>query len=116
MKQNYFGIQTTFIIGVVLSVAIIKYAIGFNNFMVLFWDVRSIIIVLGGVLAATHMHFTDAQFFKFFSRLIVAFSIKAKHNLVQDIDYIVYISTTIQSKGVTSILSDIENCKNPFLP
>ena len=66
MKQNYFGIQTTFIIGVVLSVAIIKYAIGFNNFMVLFWDVRSIIIVLGGVLAATHMHFTDAQFFKLF--------------------------------------------------
>lgn len=115
MKRSYFGIQTTFLIGIILSVLIIKYAIGFTTFMVLFWDFKSIMLVLGGVIAATHIHFTDNQFFKIFSRLRVAFNPMSRINLVNDIDEIIFISNTIKTKGITGILPHIEACRNPFM-
>ena len=115
MKKSYFGIHLTFVVGIALSLFIIKYSIGIDNIMTLFWEPKSMVLVLGGVIAATQMHFTDTQFHKLFSRLTVVFSMKAQHSLVRDVNYLADISSEIQAKGITAISSDIENCKDPFL-
>ena len=115
MKRFIFKIELTVIIGIGLSIFIIKYAIGTEYIMQLFWNPPSIALVLGGVIAATTIHFPNTQFRQIFSRLIVALSFKSKHKLIEDIDNLVDIATTVQANGMASIMPKIETCTDHFL-
>ena len=108
-------LDITLMIGIILAFALNAYAIGFQYIIELFWNPSSLIIVLGGVIAATHLQFPDTQFKKSISRLRVAFSMKQTQNFLVDIDYISDLSRKIRVQGIDSIQSDIDSQKDHFL-
>lgn len=109
------GLDVTLILGVVLALALNSYAIGFDYILNLFWNPSSLIIVLGGVFAACHIQFPDTQFKKVFSRMKVAFSFKAKHNIKRDIEFIADLGKKVRVQGIESIQSDIDKEPDHFL-
>jgi len=104
---------TTFI-GVIAGVFLLLAAIGVENGMKFFYDKNSLLIVAGGTLAATLVHFPITQIIKMFSRLKAIFFTK-KPVLSRVIDQLVEISTLIKSEGKMELVKELEFIHDPFL-
>lgn len=114
-KKRRFGIDVTLMIGVILAFVLNGYAIGMDYILELFWNPPSLIIVLGGVIAATHLQFPDTQFKKIFSRLRIAFSIKQTQNFIIDINFMSELGKKVRVQGIESIQEDIDQQNDHFL-
>jgi len=104
---------TTFI-GVIVFVVLLLKVIGIENGLKFFYDRNSILIVGGGTLGASLVHFPVTQLIKMFGRLKVIFFTR-KPRLSMVIDQIVEISQTVKSEGKMELVKKMENIPDPFL-
>ena len=104
---------TTFI-GIIVGVFLLLMAIGLENGIKFFYDKNSVLIVAGGTLAATFVHFPITQIVKMFSRLKAIFFTK-KPVLSRVINQIVDISILIKSEGKMELVKEVEIIQDPFL-
>jgi chemotaxis protein MotA len=115
-KRNFYSSfpDPTTIIGTFLGVFLLLNAIGIENGMKFFWDPPSLIIVLGGTMAASLVHFPVTQLIKMFRRLKVIFFTK-KPVISRVINEMVSMSEIIKIEGKMSLVKQIEGINEPFL-
>lgn len=104
----------TVIFGVFIGISLLFYSIGIETGIRFFYDVPSIMIVLGGTLGAVLVHFPFNQLKGFFSRLKVIFSFK-RYNYQADIEYLVSLSKKSHSEGRMALSSEISKIEDHFL-
>lgn len=104
----------TAIIGVIIGILLLAKVIGLQTGLRYFISQEAALVVLGGSLAATLVHFPVTQFFKVGGRLKAIFSIKKK-NYQADIEQITAIAEKIKKDGRLSINKDLEKINDHFL-
>jgi chemotaxis protein MotA len=104
----------TVILGVVIGISLLLNAIGIDMGLKLFFHPPSIMIVLGGTLGATMVHFPITQIFKLGPRLRVIFSFRSR-NYKRDIDKVAGIAEKVKKEGRMSINNEIPRIKDHFL-
>ena len=104
----------TIFVGILLGVGLLLQAIGFENGVKLFLHADSILIVLGGLLGATLVHFPVSQLWKLKSRLIKVFFAK-KIDYYEDIKKVVFIVERSKKEGRRALINDIEKIEDHFL-
>ncbi|RAP34386.1 motility protein A [Candidatus Marinamargulisbacteria bacterium SCGC AG-439-L15] len=102
------------LIGIALGISLMTQAIGIESILNLFYHPASLLIVLGGTVGATLVHFPFTQVIKFGGRLMVIFSMK-KHDFQKDIDSLVGLAQKVEQEGKSAILPDIESNKDHFI-
>ena len=73
----------TVFLGIIVGVGLLLHAIGIEVGMRLFYHPQSLLIVCGGMLGATLVHFPLSQLFKTPGRLKVIFSLKSKNFILR---------------------------------
>ena len=109
------SIEFTFIIGIIIATIVLYYGVGFSDLKLLFWNTKSILIVLGGTISATFLNCPNIHFKKLLSRLSVAFSFNSPQTLEKDILYLATISKNIKINRSETLNSTIKNSSDPFL-
>ncbi len=104
----------TIIIGILIGTYFMMTAIGIESVLALFYHPEALLMVLGGTICATMVHFPWTHFSKFPSLAKIIFSMK-KYNLKKDIDFLVAISKKVKLTGKSSINSDIQGILDHFL-
>lgn len=104
----------TVFVGILVGVSLLMNAIGIETGMKLFFHPASLLIVLGGTLGATLVHFPITQLFKLGPRLKVIFSLKSR-NSKQDIELITSIGEKLKKEGRLSLSKEISKIKDHFL-
>ncbi|MDA1354013.1 MAG: MotA/TolQ/ExbB proton channel family protein [bacterium] len=104
----------TVIIGIVAGTYFLLQAIGLESVLSLFFNPNAMIMVLGGTICASMVHFPWTNFSKIPELLFVIFSMK-KHNYKKDITFITALSKKIKMQGKTSIKDDIQCISDHFL-
>lgn len=100
-------------IGLVIAAVMLSQTIGLEMIYSLFYQPNSLFFVLGGIAAATCIHFPLKELKKTAARLKVALSIK-KYDPKQDIEFFVYLAKKVKANGKSSILEDIKIKKDHF--
>ena len=70
----------TVILGVIIGCGLLLKAIGLELGMKFFFHPPSMLVVLGGTIGATLVHFPLTQLFKLAGRLRVVFSLKSRNS------------------------------------
>ncbi|MDD5457226.1 MAG: MotA/TolQ/ExbB proton channel family protein [Candidatus Margulisbacteria bacterium] len=104
----------TTILGVIAGILVLLMAIGLDRGLKFFIQKEAIVIVFGGTLAASLVHFPLTQIFKMLGRLKVIF-LTRKAVPERVIDQLVEISQTIKAEGKMAIVKDLDNISDPFL-
>ncbi|MBT6120909.1 motility protein A [bacterium] len=104
----------TIFLGIFLGLGLLLHAIGIENGLKLFLHTDSILIVLGGLLGATLVHFPMSQLLKLKSRLKKVFFSK-KINYFEDIKNIIVIVERSKKEGRRALIQDIDGIKDHFL-
>lgn len=104
----------TAILGLCIAIWLLLSSIGIETGMKLFWDPPAMIIVFGGILGASMVHFPITQFIKLFGRLKVVFGFRRK-DYQKDIEQITMIADKIRKDGRLAINKDIEKISDHFL-
>lgn len=111
------------IIGFILAIGLIIFSIMLNtdNGWTLvadnlqnFWDIPSVMIVLGGVIAVLMISFPGKHFTKFLKHLKIIF-LPQKFRPQDYIAQIVDLATEARVNGLLSLESKLEETKDPFL-
>ena len=79
-----------------------------------FFNLPSLLIVLGGVIGASLIHFPITQCLKTFARLKVAFSLKS-HDYIKDINLLLDIATKAKKKDRKEVYKIIDKVDDHFL-
>ncbi len=103
---------TTFL-GVIAGILLLMTAIGLNNGLKFFVQHEAFVIVFGGTLAASLVHFPLTQLFMMIPRLKVIFMTK-KAIPARVIDQIVALSTLIKSEGKMAVSHEIDSIQDSF--
>eukprot|EP01047_Picozoa_sp_COSAG01_P000221 COSAG01_NODE_3_length_63519_cov_1591.007663_39_plen_258_part_00 len=104
----------TVIIGIIGGTALLIYAIGLENVLVMFVDPNSLIIVLGGTIAATMIHFPITQLKKTIPWLMVTFAIKRK-GFDKVIEEFIEVATQYKREGRVGMSKNVDKIKDMFL-
>lgn len=104
----------TVFIGIVIGLGLLLRAIGVELGMSLFFHPESMLIVLGGTIGATFVHFPITQLFKMGARLKKIFSLKVR-NYQRDIEEITRIAEKFKKEGRLAVNNELENIKDHFL-
>lgn len=102
------------LVGVFLASFIVSKAIGFEEFLNIFFHIESILIVLGGVMAAALVHFPFNQMMKIFSRIRVLFSMK-RYDYSKTINMIEEMSKKVRAEGKVSVKELVNKADDHFL-
>lgn len=102
------------IIGIILGTVLLIYAIGLENVMVMFVDPNSLIIVLGGTVAATMIHFPMSQLKKTMPWLFKTFAMKRK-GYQHVIDEFLEVATQYKREGRVGMGKNVDKIKDMFL-
>ncbi len=103
---------TTFL-GVLAGVMLLLTAIGLDNGLKFFMQKEAFIIVFGGTLAATLVHFPLTQLFKMFGRLKVIFLTKkaVPDRVIQQIEE---LAKLVKSEGKMALVKEVDVIVDPF--
>ena len=104
----------TVFLGIITGVGLLLNAIGLENGMQLFYHPPSLMIVLGGTLGATMVHFPVSQLLKLGSRLRVIFSLHTQ-SYRKDIDIVTKIGDKMKKEGRLSLAQELNKIKDHFL-
>lgn len=101
------------IIGVVSGLGFIVMGIMLGSGIMLFWNLPSVVIVVGGSLAATMIAFPLSNFLSFFKATmkVFMFKIEKPENIIATL---VEISNKARKGGLLSIEGDIKNTSDPY--
>ena len=99
--------------GLFTIISLICLALGGKNGMELFINIEAAILVLGGTLAISFIHFPITQIIRVWRRLIVALSFR-KINLKNDIKFIVSLSSLVKQSGIQAIIEPIDKHNDHF--
>lgn len=80
----------------------------------LFWDVGSVLIVLGGTIAATLVHFKPSQVAAVFQMAKVAL-FRANRSPAEAIQLLVHFAAKARREGLLALEEEAENLDDPFL-
>lgn len=104
----------TVLVGIIVGCGLLVYAMGIENIMVMFFDPNSLIIVLGGTLAAVMIHFPMTQLNKSFQWLVITFAMKRK-NFIHVIDEFLEVATQYKREGRVGMSKNVDKIKDMFL-
>ena len=104
----------TVFLGIIVGVGLLLHAIGIEVGMRLFYHPQSLLIVCGGMLGATLVHFPLSQLFKTPGRLKVIFSLKSK-NFIRDIEMVMKIGDKLKKEGRLAMSKELNSIKDHFL-
>lgn len=104
----------TVFIGIIVGISLIMHAIGLETGLRLFYHPDSILIVLGGTLGATIVHFPLSQLVKLGPRLSKIFSVK-RMNYYRDIENMVKIGATLKKEGPMALNNILNTIQDHFL-
>lgn len=101
------------IIGVVSGLGFVLMGIMLGSGIMLFWNLPSVVIVVGGSLAATMIAFPLSDVLGFFKATIKVFMFKIEkpENIIANL---VEISNKARKGGLLSIEGDIKNTSDPY--
>lgn len=109
------------ILGWVLMIGLIIFGIVFDKTAGVvmgnlgnFWDLNSVAVVLGGVIAALMVSFPISMFTKIPRHLKIIFMPK-KYNPRDYIDQVVELAEEARTSGLLSLEAKLEECKDEFL-
>ncbi len=102
------------IIGVVSGLGFISITILLGSSLMLFWNLPSVMIVVGGTIAATMIAFPLSDFLSVFkvTMKVFMFKIEKPENIITNL---VEISNKARKGGLLSIEGDIKNTNDPYL-
>ncbi len=102
------------IIGVVSGLGFIAVTILLGSSLMLFWNLPSVMIVVGGTIAATMIAFPLSDFLSVFkvTMKVFMFKIEKPENIIATL---VEISNKARKGGLLSIEGDIKNTSDPYL-
>lgn len=102
------------IIGLVSGLGFISVTILFGSSLMLFWNLPSVMIVVGGTIASTMIAFPLSDFLSVFkvSMKVFMFKIEKPVNIIANL---VEISNKARKGGLLSIEGDIKNANDPYL-
>jgi chemotaxis protein MotA len=102
------------LIGIISGIAFIVWSIVLDGSILSFWDVPSVIIVIGGGLASTLIGYKLSEMAKIMKVVVKAFL--GKESRPQDtIKVLVELSLKARREGLLSLESDQENISDEFL-
>lgn len=104
----------TVFIGIIIGVGLLIKAIGLELGMKLFYHPDSLMVVLGGTLGATFVHFPISQLFKLGPRLRVIFSFRTS-NYFRDIQQVVKLAEIAKREGRLALEKEVKTIKDHFL-
>jgi chemotaxis protein MotA len=104
----------TTIIGVVLGIGLLAQSVGFDRVMTFFIHPESMLIVFGGTLAATIVHFPLHQLVKISYKLKILF-VRSKTDYRKDIDFIINVGDTVRKSGRLEASKLIESHSDSFV-
>lgn len=104
----------TVFLGIIVGVGLLLHAIGIEVGMRLFYHPESLLIVCGGTLGATLVHFPLSQLFKTPGRLMVIFSLKSR-NFKRDIEMVMKIGDKLKKEGRLAMSKELNSIKDHFL-
>ncbi len=102
------------IIGVVSGLGFVVMGILLGSGLMLFWNLPSVVIVIGGSLAATMIGFPLSDVLSIFkvTMKVFMFKIEKPENIIANL---VEISNKARKGGLLSIEGDIKNTSDPYL-
>ncbi len=102
------------IIGVVSGLGFVAMGILLGSGLMLFWNLPSVVIVIGGSLAATMIGFPLSDVLSIFkvTMKVFMFKIEKPENIIANL---VEISNKARKGGLLSIEGDIKNTSDPYL-
>ncbi len=102
------------IIGVVSGLGFVVMGILLGSGLMLFWNLPSVVIVIGGSLAATMIGFPLSDVLSIFkvTMKVFMFKIEKPENIIANL---VEISNKARKGGLLSIEGDIKNTNDPYL-
>ncbi len=102
------------IIGVVSGLGFIAVTILLGSSLMLFWNLPSVMIVVGGTMASTMIAFPLSDFLSVFkvTMKVFMFKIEKPENIIANL---VEISNKARKGGLLSIEGDIKNTNDPYL-
>ncbi len=102
------------IIGVVSGLGFVAVTILLGSSLMLFWNLPSVMIVVGGTIAATMIAFPLSDFLSVFkvAMKVFMFKIEKPENIIANL---VEISNKARKGGLLSIEGDIKNTSDPYL-
>ncbi len=102
------------IIGVVSGLGFIAVTILLGSSLMLFWNLPSVMIVVGGTIASTMIAFPLSDFLSVFkvTMKVFMFKIEKPENIIANL---VEISNKARKGGLLSIEGDIKNTSDPYL-
>jgi chemotaxis protein MotA len=104
----------TVFLGMIVGVGLLLNAIGIDIGIKLFLHPSSLMIVLGGTLGATLVHFPISQLMKLGGRLMVIFSLE-RRSYKRDIDLVTEIGDKLKKEGRLSLSKELLKIKDHFL-
>lgn len=102
------------VIGIISGVVLLLGAIVFKGSLSIFWDLSSLMIVLGGTMAATLINFPLSQFVESFRIIKVAFK-RHIDNPADVINTIVGFAEKARKEGLLALEMEAENLDDKFL-
>lgn len=105
----------TVFIGITVAITLIMNAIGIETGLRLFFHPESLLIVLGGTLGATLVHFPISQIGKCGSWLGKIFTFKKTQNYLRDIEFMMTMSKRCKKEGLYALEEEIKSIKDHFL-
>ena len=102
------------IIGVVSGLGFVAVTILLGSSLMLFWNLPSVMIVVGGTIAATMIAFPLSDFLSVFkvTMKVFMFKIEKPENIIANL---VEISNKARKGGLLSIEGDIKDTSDPYL-
>ena len=107
-------IDISVFIGIFSGCYLLLKAIGIETGMQLFYHPSSLLIVFGGTVCATLVHFPVTQLFKLYGRLKVALKPSAIHNH-KDIENILKLANIYRQESRLSLEKELPKIKDHFL-
>ena len=107
-------IDPTVFLGVIIGIGLLLKAIGLEFGLKFFFHAPSLLVVLGGTIGATMVHFPLTQLFKFGARLRVIFSVKTRH-YAKDIELVTSLAERVRREGRMSLNGIIPSLNDHFL-
>lgn len=107
-------IDISVFVGIIAGCYLLLKAIGFESGMTLFYHPSSILIVLGGTICATLVHFPVTQLFKLWGRLKVIFKPQAI-NYKKDISHMLGLANKYRQESRLALEQELPKIKDHFL-
>ncbi len=102
------------LIGVISGIGLVIGSIMLNSGLGLFYDLTSLMIVVGGTIAATFIAYPMKEVFKVFALLGRVFFNK-QTSLSKIVEELIDLATKAKKNGILAIDSEIENISDKFL-